>query len=161
MAVIVSELQNALSMQGRVTKKIHIANIYNETPVYLENVKTWVNAENAQVGKEHIKKVSRRNPSGSIAARVGDHAICNSSWAIALRTSTASTRGASTAVMITVAMPGIGLVQDHLCPGERARPERPPLLLQRLLLQSARLLAARQSSSRLGWTVMTTGSTTF
>jgi hypothetical protein len=44
-------------MQGRVTKKIQIANIYNETPAYLENVKTWVNAENAQVGKEHIRKV--------------------------------------------------------------------------------------------------------
>jgi hypothetical protein len=46
-------------MQGRVTKKIHVANIYNQTPIYLENVKTWVNAENAQTGKEHIKKVSR------------------------------------------------------------------------------------------------------
>jgi len=46
-------------MQGRVTKKIHVANIYNQTPIYLENVKTWVNAENAQVGKDQIKKVGR------------------------------------------------------------------------------------------------------
>jgi hypothetical protein len=46
-------------MQGRVTKKIQIANIYNETPIFLENVKTWVNAEHTQIGKEHIKKVSR------------------------------------------------------------------------------------------------------
>lgn len=51
-------------MQGRVTKKIHVANIYNETPIYLENVKTWANAENAQVGKEHIKKVRHSMTSG-------------------------------------------------------------------------------------------------
>lgn len=47
-------------MLGRVTKKVAVANIYNQTPAFLENVKTWVNAENTQAAKGNIQKVRLR-----------------------------------------------------------------------------------------------------
>jgi hypothetical protein len=107
-------------MQGRVTKKIQIANIYNETPAYLENVKTWVNAENAQVGKEHIRKVGNLfcSSSGVLYNHIDAKIVLrNSSWETASRTNTTSTRDDTVEAMADT----LAIGRHHCLDERRAR----------------------------------------